>query len=54
MRVVRDLDLPTPAKAGARLSAVTGEKRAELERLSKDWNLGGSVTRLLAALDAYS
>lgn len=54
VRVVRDLDLPTPAKAGARLSAVTGEKRAELERLSKDWNLGGSVTRLLAALDTYS
>ncbi|MBF4634738.1 5'-3' exonuclease [Agreia pratensis] len=54
VRVVRDLDLPTPADAGARLSPVTGDKRAQLESLSKEWNLGGSVTRLLAALDTYA
>ncbi|SMG40854.1 5'-3' exonuclease [Agreia pratensis] len=54
VRVARDLDLPTPADAGARLSPVTGDKRAQLESLSKEWNLGGSVTRLLAALDTYA
>ncbi|MDN4641457.1 5'-3' exonuclease [Agreia sp. PsM10] len=52
--VVRDLDLPSPAKTGARLAPVGGDARDELERLSKDWNLGGSVTRLLAALDSYA
>jgi 5'-3' exonuclease len=54
VRVVRDLELPTPSEAGARLTPVTGTKRDELESLSKDWNLGGSVTRLLAALDTYA
>ncbi|KJC65775.1 5'-3' exonuclease [Agreia bicolorata] len=54
VRVVRDLDLPTPAQVGASLAPVSGEKRDELERLSKDWNLGSSVTRLLAALDSYA
>ncbi|SKB02184.1 5'-3' exonuclease [Agreia bicolorata] len=54
VRVVRDLDLPTPAQVGASLSAVSGETRGELERLSKDWNLGSSVTRLLAALDSHA
>jgi 5'-3' exonuclease len=52
--VVRDLDLPTPAKAGALLQPVPEKPRAELERLSGEWNLGGSVTRLLAALDSYA
>jgi 5'-3' exonuclease len=52
--VVRDLDLPTPAQAGGRLQPVSGKHREELEQLSSEWNLGGSVTRLLAALDSYS
>jgi 5'-3' exonuclease len=52
--VVRDLDLPAPDDAGARLEPVSGHARDELERLSKDWNLGGSVTRILAAFDTYS
>jgi 5'-3' exonuclease len=54
VRVVRDLDLPTPTQAEARLAPVKGGKRDELESLSKEWNLGGSVTRLLAALDSYA
>jgi hypothetical protein len=33
---------------------VTGDSRAELERLGTEWNLGGSVRRLLAALDNLS
>ena len=52
VHVVRDLDLPTPEEAGARLGPVDGEARAELERLATEWNLGGSVGRLLAAFDA--
>jgi 5'-3' exonuclease len=51
VEVVRDLDLPTLDQAGARLHPVTGDDRAELERLADDWNLGGSVGRLLTALD---
>lgn len=51
VRLVRDLDLPTPEQAGAELNPVSGEARAELERLATEWNLGGSVRRLLAALD---
>jgi 5'-3' exonuclease len=51
VRVVRDLPLPTLDEAGARLRPVTGEARAELERLGTEWNLGGSVVRLLKALD---
>ena len=52
VNVVRDLDLPTPEEAGARLGPVDGAARAELERLAAEWNLGGSVGRLLAAFDA--
>ena len=52
VKVVRDLELPGLDEAGARLRPVTGDARAELERLGTEWNLGGSVTRLLAALDA--
>ena len=48
---MRDLDLPSPEQAGAKLSPVSGEPRAELERLAIEWNLGGSVRRLFAALD---
>jgi hypothetical protein len=51
VKIVRDLDLPTPEEAGARLRPVVGSSRTELERLALEWNLGGSVTRLLAALD---
>lgn len=51
VNVVRDLKLPTLEQLGARLNPVTGESRAELERLAAEWNLGGSVTRLLEALD---
>jgi 5'-3' exonuclease len=51
VKIVRDLELPTLEDAGARLHPVNGESRAELERLALEWNLGGSVKRLLAALD---
>lgn len=51
VRVVRDLDLPSLDDAGARLHPITGDARAGLEKLGKEWNLGGSVTRLLAAFD---
>ncbi|WP_374945631.1 5'-3' exonuclease H3TH domain-containing protein [Agreia sp.] len=52
--VVRDLELPTLGRVGARIEPVLGENRNELERLSAEWNLGGSVTRLLAAFDSYA
>jgi hypothetical protein len=32
---------------------VEGDSRAELERLATEWNLGGSVKRLLEALDLH-
>jgi 5'-3' exonuclease len=51
VRLVRNLELPTLDQAGARLQPVTGDRRAELELLATEWNLGGSVRRLLAALD---
>ncbi|MGD8166111.1 5'-3' exonuclease [Herbiconiux sp. P16] len=51
VKVVRDLKLPSLEEAGAKLHPVTGDDRAELERLADDWNLGGAVGRLLAALD---
>jgi 5'-3' exonuclease len=54
VRIVRDLELPSLEEAGAELHAVTGDSRAELERLGTEWNLGGSVRRLLAALDNLS
>ena len=53
VNVVRDLDLPALDVAGARLRAVGGGPRLELERLASAWNLGGSVKRLLAALDRH-
>jgi 5'-3' exonuclease len=49
--IVRDLELPTLEEAGARLHPVSGGSRAELERLATEWNLGGSVGRLLEAFD---
>ena len=51
VNVVRDLELPTLEEAGAQLHPVAGDARAELERLAGEWNLGGSVRRLLVALD---
>lgn len=51
VRLVRNLELPGLEEAGARLRPVTGDPRAELQRLATDWNLGGSVRRLLDALD---
>jgi 5'-3' exonuclease len=52
VRLVRNLELPTLEEAGAQLRPVTGGRRTELEQLAVDWNLGGSVRRLLAALDS--
>ncbi|UOE42932.1 5'-3' exonuclease [Agromyces larvae] len=49
VRVVRDLALPP---FDARLHPVTGDARVRLEQLATEWNLGGSVARVLAALDA--
>lgn len=51
VNVVRDLKVPTLEDAGAKLQPITGDDRAELERLAAEWNLGGSVKRLLDALD---
>ncbi len=51
VKIVRDLELPTLAEAGAQLRPVLGGSRAEIERLATEWNLGGSVRRLLEALD---
>lgn len=53
VRVVRDLELPALDTAGARLRAVDDAPRLELEELAAAWNLGGSVKRLLAALDRH-
>ncbi|MDK1361994.1 5'-3' exonuclease [Arthrobacter sp. zg-Y1219] len=54
VKVVRDLDLPTPGDVGAQLRPITGDARAELEKLGAEWNLGGSVTRLLEAFDRFA
>ncbi len=51
VKIVRNLKLPTLEEAGAQLHPVDAESRAELERLAVEWNLGGSVKRLLDALD---
>lgn len=51
VRLVRNLALPTLDEAGARLRPVTGDRRSQLEQLATDWNLGGSVRRILVALD---
>jgi 5'-3' exonuclease len=53
VRLVRDLELPTLEEVGAQLRPVTGGSRAELERLAAEWNLGGSMTRFLKALDQH-
>ena len=51
VKIVRDLELPTVEEARAQLHPVLGGSRADLERLATEWNLGGSVRRLLEALD---
>lgn len=51
VKIVRDLELPTLEEAGAQLHPVLGGSRADLERLATEWNLGGSVGRLLEAFD---
>lgn len=53
VKLVRSLELPTLEAAGARLRPVVGGPRADLELLAVEWNLGGSVKRLLDALDRY-
>ena len=51
VNVVRDLKVPTLEEAGAELVPVRGDARSGLEQLATEWNLGGSVKRLLDALD---
>ncbi|MGO4805409.1 5'-3' exonuclease H3TH domain-containing protein [Arthrobacter sp. 2MCAF15] len=53
VQIVRNLELPTLEEAGAQLHSVAGGPRSDLERLATEWNLGGSVTRLLEALDLH-
>lgn len=51
VNVVRTLDLPSADELGARLAPVAAEARSTLESLADEWNLGGAVPRVLAALD---
>jgi 5'-3' exonuclease len=51
VNVVRTLDLPSADELGARLAPADGDARATIEALAEEWNLGGSVPRVLAALD---
>ncbi|WP_353826531.1 5'-3' exonuclease [Agromyces sp. SYSU T0242] len=51
VNVVRDLDLPSAEELGARLAPVMGGRRETLEDLGGEWNLGGAVPRVIAALD---
>jgi 5'-3' exonuclease len=51
VKVVRDLKLPTLEEAGAQLRPIAGDARAELVALGSEWNLGGSVKRLLEAFE---
>ena len=52
VRIVRGLELPSLQDAGALLEPVSEEHRDELESLAGAWNLGGSVRRLVEALDS--
>lgn len=47
VRVATDLDIVAP---GTPLGGLTAEQRATAEDLAERWNLGGSMTRALAAL----
>ena len=51
VRIVRGLEVPSLEGAGARLQPPGGDTRNGLEKLAGEWNLGGSVRRLLQALD---
>ncbi|MCD2441399.1 5'-3' exonuclease [Agromyces sp. SYSU K20354] len=51
VEVVRDLEL---GEFDARLEPVTGERRAAAEMFAEQWNLGGSMPRVLAALDGVA
>ncbi|MEB7504056.1 5'-3' exonuclease [Arthrobacter koreensis] len=51
VRIVRGLEVPSLEDAGARLQPPGGDARTGLEKLAGEWNLGGSVRRLLQALD---
>ncbi|MFJ4261535.1 5'-3' exonuclease H3TH domain-containing protein [Paenarthrobacter nicotinovorans] len=53
VNVVRDLEVPSLKEAGAELGPIEGDARSELERLASEWNLGGSVARLLEAFDRF-
>ncbi|MFJ4228923.1 5'-3' exonuclease H3TH domain-containing protein [Paenarthrobacter nicotinovorans] len=53
VNVVRDLEVPSLKEAGAELRPIEGDARSELERLASEWNLGGSVARLLEAFDRF-
>jgi 5'-3' exonuclease len=52
--VVRDLDLPSADEVGARLAPVGEARREALLGRADEWNLGGSVPRVLVALDRTS
>jgi 5'-3' exonuclease len=47
VEVVRDLDL---GEFDASIRPLTPERRAALERLAEEWNIGGAVPRVLRAL----
>ncbi|MDQ0893586.1 5'-3' exonuclease [Agromyces ramosus] len=49
VEVVRDLEL---GDFDAKLRPVQGDRRAAAEAFAAEWNLGGSMPRVLAALDA--
>jgi 5'-3' exonuclease len=49
VEVVRDLEL---GDFDAKLRPAVGDRRAAAEALAAEWNLGGSMPRVLAALDA--
>jgi 5'-3' exonuclease len=49
VEVVRDLEL---GEFDAKLRPIVGDRRAAAEAFAAEWNLGGSMPRVLAALDA--
>jgi hypothetical protein len=51
VEVVRDLDLPSADQLGARIAPVADGRRDAVLALVEEWNLGGTVARVLAALD---
>ena len=51
VNVVRDLELPSADDLGARIAPVADGRRDALEALADEWNLSGTVGRVLTALD---